>query len=158
MPVVLIVIGDKSHTDLHGTLSLTPIMFTLTLFDRSACNNTRFWRPIGHIPNLSHAKGLADRQLTNDKIQDEHICISCILQSPCNISNGGGFDLVVLGHNVCVKVRIHYFIRDTEGINKWLSQYPQLQQAPRELPESSQRTPRELPESSHLQALVKYVS
>jgi hypothetical protein len=30
MPVALIVFGDKSHTDLHGTLSLTPIIFTLT--------------------------------------------------------------------------------------------------------------------------------
>ncbi len=29
----IIVFGDKSHTDLHGTLSLTPIIFTLTLFN-----------------------------------------------------------------------------------------------------------------------------
>jgi hypothetical protein len=42
MPVALIVFGDKSQTDLHGTLSLTPIIFTLTLFNQSACNNTRF--------------------------------------------------------------------------------------------------------------------
>ena len=33
MPVGFIVFGNKSHTDLHGTLSLTPIIFTLTLFD-----------------------------------------------------------------------------------------------------------------------------
>jgi hypothetical protein len=33
MPVGLIVFGDKSHTNLHGTLSLTPIIFTLTLFN-----------------------------------------------------------------------------------------------------------------------------
>jgi hypothetical protein len=32
MPVGLIVFGDKSHTNLHGTLSLTRIIFTLTLF------------------------------------------------------------------------------------------------------------------------------
>jgi hypothetical protein len=31
MPVGLIVFGDKSHTNLHGTLSLTPIIFTLTV-------------------------------------------------------------------------------------------------------------------------------
>jgi hypothetical protein len=36
MPVGLIVIGDKSHTDLHGALSLTQIIFTLTLFNRAA--------------------------------------------------------------------------------------------------------------------------
>jgi hypothetical protein len=33
MPVALIVFGDNSLTDLHGTLSLTPIIFTLTLFN-----------------------------------------------------------------------------------------------------------------------------
>jgi hypothetical protein len=79
MPVALIVFGDKSHTDLHGTLSLTPIIFSLTLFNRSARNNTSFWRPIGYIPNLSHGKGVVDRQVTMDKRQDEHTCISCIL-------------------------------------------------------------------------------
>jgi hypothetical protein len=33
MLVGLIVFGDKSHTDLHGALSLTPNIFTLTLFN-----------------------------------------------------------------------------------------------------------------------------
>ncbi len=41
-----------------------------------------------------------------------------------NFLNEGGILLVVLGHDVCVKVWIHYFIGDTEGNNKWLSQYP----------------------------------
>jgi hypothetical protein len=36
MPVGLIVFGDKSHTDLHGALPLTPIICTLTLFNRAA--------------------------------------------------------------------------------------------------------------------------
>jgi hypothetical protein len=70
MPVGLIVFGDKSHTDLHGngTLSLTPIIFTLTLFNQTARNNTGFWRPIGYIPNLLYGKGTANRQSTSDKI------------------------------------------------------------------------------------------
>ncbi len=46
MPVALIIFGDKSHTDLHGSLSLTPIIFTLTLFNRPARNNTNIWRPL----------------------------------------------------------------------------------------------------------------
>jgi hypothetical protein len=33
MPVALIVFGDKSHTDLHEALSLSPIIFTMTLFN-----------------------------------------------------------------------------------------------------------------------------
>jgi hypothetical protein len=124
MPVALIVFGDKTHTDLHGTLSLTPIIFTLTFFNQSVRNNTRFWRPIGYIQNLSCAKGVADRGITKDKIQDKHTCILCNLQSLCNISNEGGFNLVVLGHNVHVKVWIHYSIGDMEGNYKWLGQYP----------------------------------
>ncbi len=52
MPVGLIVFGDKSHTDLHGALSLTPNIFTLTLFNPAAQNDSKFWRPIGYIPNL----------------------------------------------------------------------------------------------------------
>ena len=36
MPIALIIFGDKSHTDLHGSLSVTPIIFTLPLFNRSA--------------------------------------------------------------------------------------------------------------------------
>jgi hypothetical protein len=40
------------------------------------------------------------------------------------ILNVGGFDLVVLGHDVRVKLWIYFFIGDTEGNNKWLGQYP----------------------------------
>jgi hypothetical protein len=36
MPVGLIVFGDKSHIDLHEAWSLTPIIFTLTLFNCAA--------------------------------------------------------------------------------------------------------------------------
>ena len=56
MPIALIVFGDKSHTDLHGTLSVTPLTFTLTCFNRAARNNNDFWRPLGYIPNLSYGK------------------------------------------------------------------------------------------------------
>jgi hypothetical protein len=124
MPVGIIVYGDKSHTNLHGTLSLAPIIFTLTLTNQTARNNTRFWRPIGYIPNLSYGKGTSDRQRTSDKIQDKHICLSCIFESLRRITKKGGFDLCVLGQNVTVKIWIHYFIGDTEGNNKWHGQYP----------------------------------
>jgi hypothetical protein len=36
MSVGLIVFGDKCHTDLHGALSLSQIIFTLTLFNHAA--------------------------------------------------------------------------------------------------------------------------
>jgi hypothetical protein len=124
MPVGLNVFGDKSHTNLHGTLSLTPIIFFLTLFNQTARSNTRFWQPIWYIPNLSYKKGTADHHRTSDKIQDKHTCLSCIFESLHRITKKGGFDLCVLGQKVTVKIWIHFFIGDTEGNNKWLGQYP----------------------------------
>jgi len=42
MPLALAVFGDKSHTDLHGSLSFTPLIFTLSLFNRTARNRVSF--------------------------------------------------------------------------------------------------------------------
>ena len=63
MPVALIVFGDKSHTDLHGALSITPVLFTLNMFNRTFRNNSNAWRPLAYIPNLSYGKNKANRQL-----------------------------------------------------------------------------------------------
>ena len=77
-----------------------------------------------NIPNLSAQKGVADKRLTKDKLQDEHSCLSVLFKSLCDINKNGGFDLFICGKEVRVKVWIHYFIGDTEGNNKWLGQYP----------------------------------
>jgi len=124
MPIALIIFGDKSHTDLHGSLSLTPIIFTLTFFNRSARNTTNFWRPLAYIPNLSYGKNKADKRPTSEKIQDEHICLSVAFGSIKDIHRSGGFYATVMGRPVKIKVWIHYFIGDTEGFNKWLGHYP----------------------------------
>jgi hypothetical protein len=124
MPVALIVFVDKTHTDLHGALSLTPIIFTLSLFNRASRNNPNFWRPLGFIPNLSYGKGTSDKTATRDKIQDEHDCLSFVLRSLKKIHKEKGFDCIVLGQAVHVKVWIHFFIGDTEGNNKLVGQYP----------------------------------
>jgi hypothetical protein len=124
MPIALIVFGDKTHTDLHGTLAVTPLTFTLTCFNRSARNNTAFWRPLAYIPNLSYGKNKADKRKTKDKIQDEHLCLSAALDSVKEIHRKGGFYATVMGRVVKIKVWIHFFIGDTEGNNKFLGHYP----------------------------------
>ncbi len=80
MPVGLVIFGDKSHTDLHGALSLTPIKFTLTMFNRKSRNNTNFWRSLGYIPNLGYGKNKADKTETRDKIQDDHTYLSVVFE------------------------------------------------------------------------------
>jgi hypothetical protein len=124
MPVGLIVFGDKHHTDLNGALSLTPNIFTLTLFNHAARNDSKFWRSIGYIPNLGYRRGTSNKTHTTDKIQDEHSCMSFTFQSLKNINKENDFQYVVLGHTVRVKVWIHYFIGDTKGNNIWFGQYP----------------------------------
>jgi hypothetical protein len=122
MPVVLIVFGDKSYTDLHGALPLTPIIFTLTLFNHAAQNNSKFWRPIGYIPNLGYGRGTFNKTQTRDKIQDEHTCISFAIQSLKNINKENGFKCVVLGHTVLVKVWIHFLLEiPKETTNGWVN-------------------------------------
>ena len=56
MPFGMVVFGDKSHTDLHGSLSCTPVTYTATFFNRKTRNNPNSWGPIAHIPNLAHGK------------------------------------------------------------------------------------------------------
>ena len=35
---------------------------------------------MGYIPNLSAQKGVADKRLTRDKMQDEHTCLAAIFK------------------------------------------------------------------------------
>jgi hypothetical protein len=124
MSVGLIVFGDKSHTDLHGALALTPIIFTLTMFNRASRHNTNFWRLLGYIPNLMHGKNKADRTNTSQKNQDEHNCLLMVFRSLRDIHRNGGFAATVMGREVTIKVWILFFTGDTEGSNKWLGHYP----------------------------------
>ena len=123
MPVSLVIFGDKSHTDLHGALALTPIIFTLTLFNQTCRNDPKFWRVLGYVPNLGHGKNKSNKTPTVMKIQDEHECLSCVFESIRMIHRNCGFRATVLGKDVRVRIWIHYFIGDTEGNNKWLGHY-----------------------------------
>jgi hypothetical protein len=59
MPIALVIFGDKSHTDLHGALSLTPIIFTLTLFNQKWRNDPQIWRVLGYVPVSEFASQVA---------------------------------------------------------------------------------------------------
>ena len=75
MPIGLIIFGDKSHTDLHGSLSVTLITLTLTLFNREARMNSNFDRSIAYLPNLSHDKEISDKKEPLVTVNDEHACL-----------------------------------------------------------------------------------
>ena len=90
MPIALVLFGDKSHTDLHGLLSVEPVSFTLSLFNRSARNLPEFWRLLGYIPNLTAGMGEANRTSAEDKVQNVHRCLSFVLKSFREIRRRGG--------------------------------------------------------------------
>ena len=121
MPFGIVVFGDKSNTDQHGALSVTPITFTATFFNREVRNNPDCWRPMAYLPNMGHRKGRGGK--SSDKSQDEHNCLAFALKSLIELSEAGGIRTVVMGKDVHVKPFIHYFIGDTEGLNKWLGHY-----------------------------------
>ena len=124
MPLALIVFGDKSHTDLHGSLAVTPIVFTLTLFNQDARNNKSFWRPLAYIPNLSHGKGKSNKTKSTEKVQDEHKCLALAFKSLREHHvKGLGLNATVKGIAIVGKIWIHYFIGDTSGLNVWLAHY-----------------------------------
>ena len=123
IPIALIIFGDKSHFDKHGSLSTTPICFTLSCFNQSTRNKVDFWRPIAYLPNLNH--GVVESQTTTstDSVQDEHNCISVALESLINIGKQGGISFNLKGKAVIGKVWIHYIIGDIQGNNRWLGHF-----------------------------------
>jgi len=63
MHVALIIFADKSHYDHHGALATTPLILTLSLFNKSARNRGDFWRPMAYLPNLSYGGTSAKQEV-----------------------------------------------------------------------------------------------
>ena len=97
MPLGLVVFADKSHLDLHGSLSTLPIIFTLSCFNERSRNSVNFWRPMAFtfIPNLN-AGSLTSRNSNNKKkdpaisVQDEHDCLRAAFSPLRNLYQHGG--------------------------------------------------------------------
>ena len=123
MPISLVIFGDKSHTDLHGSLSVTPIIFTLSLFNHKARNKPEFWRPLAYIPNLSHGKSKADKNKSVMNLRNEHQCLAAAFSPVIELSQNAPIDIVVKGRRVHGVIWIHFFIGDIAGNNAWLCHY-----------------------------------
>ena len=123
MPIALVIFGDKTFTDKHGALAITPIIFTLTLFNKEARNKPEFWRPISYIPNMSYGKSGADKTESIEKNKDEQAFLRASFQSFRDINKRGGMRVKVGGIIRNAKLWIHFFIGDTEGNNNWMGHY-----------------------------------
>jgi hypothetical protein len=78
MPIALVVFGDKSHLDLHGSLSTLPIIFTLSCFNHVSRNKEEFCCPLAFLPNLSYGVLTSKnwKKPSKKSYQDEHDCLN----------------------------------------------------------------------------------
>ncbi len=71
MPIVLVIFGDKSHLDLHGSLSTLPIIFTLSCFNQESRNKDKFCIPLHffQILAMEHFLQKTQRNLSTKAIR-----------------------------------------------------------------------------------------
>ena len=128
-PCGLVVFYDKSHADRHGSLSVAPFIFTLTLFNKTARSKSEFWDVLAYIPNLDYATTKSSdssiKQATSPalKCQDEHNCLYAACRQLKDVNDNGGIRVCILGKIVYVKVWIHIVVGDIAGNNSLLGSY-----------------------------------
>jgi hypothetical protein len=120
---------DKIATDRHGHLSLEPVYFTLTMFNRKTRNQPQAWRPLGYIPNLGlQSKAESTHGLKKEaKIKLYHDVLRKILAPLGKLQTDGGlpFCLHYRGRafNVILKLPILFIVGDTEGHDRLCGRY-----------------------------------
>lgn len=128
-PCALVAFYDKSHSDRHGSLAVSPFMFTLTLFNKAARAQSQFWDVLAYIPNLDSGtnkttdSSIATATTPELKCQDEHNCLFAALRQLHDVNQNGGIPMQVLGKCVKVKVWIHVVVGDISGNNALLGSY-----------------------------------
>ena len=125
MPIVLVIFCDKSHLDLHGSLSTLPIIFTLSCFNQESRNKDEFWHPLAFLLNLSYGalSTKNSKKPSHQGYQDEHDCLHAAFSSLRCLHCNGGMAMTVMGRPVVGKVWIHYCVGDSQGNNCWLGHF-----------------------------------
>jgi hypothetical protein len=83
MPLALVIFGDKSHLDLHGSLLTLPIIFPLSCFNQESRNKELFLHPLAFLPNLSYGAFTSKKLKKPSKksCQDEYDCLHAAFSS-----------------------------------------------------------------------------
>ena len=130
MPLPIYIFIDETHTDLHGSLKMAPVMFTFAFFSQEARNSPEFWRPLGFIPNLDFGKSKSSTELTIQKLRDLHKCIRVIFDSMISVHQNGGISTKIADPcnpasmcHVTLKGWVHCVIGDIKGNNQLCAHY-----------------------------------
>lgn len=128
-PCGMIVFYDKSHCDRHGSLSVSPLLFTLSLFNKESRAKSIFWDVLAYIPNLEYRttkssdSSIAQATTAELKCQDEHNCLFAVLRQLREVNESGGIPMRVMGRDVNIKCWIHIVVGDISGNNNLLGSY-----------------------------------
>ncbi len=125
MPIALVIFGDKSHLDMHGSLFILLIIFKLSCFTQESRNKDKFWRPLAFLPNLSYGalSTKNSKKPSHQGYQDEHDCLHAAFSSLRCLHQNGRMAMTVMGRPVVGKVWIHYCVGDSQSNNCWLGHF-----------------------------------
>jgi len=120
-----IIFSDKTNVDRHGALGTTPLLMTLTVFNKDCRQTFPFWRVIGMIPNQQAGMGTnhvdpdtKKSKPASEKNQDFHTLLRPTLEQFDEIRRDGGVWVKIDGEDVLLKVWIHLVIGDAVGNNE----------------------------------------
>ena len=124
---------DETLVGSHlGRASVTPLVFTLSIFSEEIRNTSRAWRPLGYVYDMhQHGKAMNNenpnkicKMKPEEKCSRYHTILKIILQDLVHIQQEGGIKgvAVTLGNvqkqNITIKVPVGMILGDMQGGDK----------------------------------------
>ena len=129
LPIGTIFYFDKITLDKHGHLSLDPVQFTLSIFNRKTRNKSIAWKPFGYIPNISlHSKAESKHSFkAEDKARFTHLIIENILSEYKKLETTGiqNYEFSFRGKKYIANLKFFVLVilGDTESHDKLCAHY-----------------------------------
>ena len=129
LPIGIILYSDKITMDKHGHLSIDPLQFTLSIFNRKTRNKSIAWRPFGYIPNIGLHSTAESKHMfkAQDKSHLQHLIITEILKEYKQLEHNGisnyQFNYKNNQYTVNLKFFVLLILGDTEAHDKLCGHY-----------------------------------
>jgi hypothetical protein len=124
---------DETLVGSHlGRASVTPLVFTLPIFNESIRNKRTSWRPLGYVYDIAqHGKGmvtterdLLQKMKPKEKCSKHHLIMQKLIESPVHVQQQGGIQNIPIelgttrNASVNVKVLVGLILGDIQGGDK----------------------------------------
>ena len=129
LPIGLLFYMDKIVIDKHGHISVEPLQFTLSIFNRKTRNQPYSWRPFGYVPNIGlHSKAESKHLFkAEDKALLTHLILEQILKQYKQLEDNGisNYQFVYRGKQYTANLKFYVLVilGDTEAHDKLCGHY-----------------------------------